>query len=686
MERDIIATQSKLFEGDILSCTYADTYFNDDDDIFVRSQKANTKEKTIIETLRKQGNPFADLWHSPSDILEDLVELEPPYTSRIVKGKSHEGISEIGKEVLRIERSRFDHFVDKLKKEDDAAWTCIKNHEQEIVKKKVKDVYDKILSKKNRTMQNEISNYFEQSLEELEAHLKSEVETVSIKINTAIATDLNREIQKRLKEYKSNLNKILKQKFEIEINKLKTYYKLLLHNEQYKTNMAINKALHDRNDALSAFYKMMETNKITSTMYVMCMERKKCKVRQLLLENYHNEQLTETLKILRKKQELLESCPRQSVSELNLKWQEQLKKIIQLFLKFISFSLKLLPEQTTFLLDLEKIVILQLNEIQKNPVTTSSVLIDSAEVNNVFKFVNCEKDENVCEGKPFAVETVSSPENNKHTSRDTLSTNRDLPFVRVQRQFIYAKCQKVEEVRKLLDSQRCKCKEGFIYSPKPSATTVSPPETPLPLPTSPSSTIMTSCIPYFDSSLSSNEISNDSKSASESSRLDEDYERFTIESTSNKNCGETSSNETYVIDNIQRLQDCPGKNCKQKNWDLSFPNDFDEDNYRRVNTMYDERPSYKSKSRLKPLSSKNILSDALPFSVTAFHSNVGVQCSTVDFTSDTAPVQKQCPCSCGNSRITSETDIDILLNRRRISILRLIQEHPNLLQILSIDP
>lgn len=690
MEKDIIVTQSRLKQGDRVSCNYADLYF-DDDDIFVQSKKSNLKEKPIIETLRQQDDPFADLWHSPSDILEELVELEPPYTSTIARGKSHEGILEIGKEVLTKERSRFDCFVESLKEEDDAAWTLIKNHEKEIVEKKVKDIYDKIFLEKKQTMQNEISSYFEQSLHDLEAHIKDEVENISIKINAAITTDLNIEISKRLREHKSNLNKKLKQKYETEINKLKTYYKLLLQNEQYKSNMAINKALHERNDTLNAFHKIMESNKITSTMYVMCMERKKCKVRQFLLENYHNKQITETLGTLRKKQDMLELYPRQSVSELNLEWQEKLKKIIHLFLKFISFSLKLLPEQTTFLLDLEKIVILQLNEIQKNPVITSSVLIDGADVNNVFKFVKCDKDGYACKGDPFVIETGYLPEIKKHASQDTFSINSDLPYVRVQRQFIYAKCQKIEEVRKLLDSQRCTCKEGFIYSPKPAAMIDLPPESSSQSATSPSTTIMTSFTHYLDTPLSSKEFSfysveQISKYVSESSSLYEDNERFIIENTSNEQCGETSSNETYVIDDFQRLQDCPGKICKKNNFNLSFPNDFDEDNYRRVNTIHDETSSYKSKSPPKPISSKNILGDALPFSATAFHSNVGVQYSTENFPSGSSPVQKHSPCPCGYSPIYSETDIDKLLNKRRISIMRLIQEHPNLLKILSVDP
>lgn len=680
MEKDIIATQSKLIQGDDrLSCTYADIYF--DDDVIAESMKLNTNEKPITETLRQQDDPFADLWRSPSDILEDIVELEPPFTSRIVKGKTHEGILEIGEDLLTKERFQFDCFIDSLKEEDDAAWTLIQIHENEMVEKKVKDIYDKIFLEKTRTMQNEMSSYLEQSFQELEAHLKDEVETVSIKINAAITTDLNIEIHKRLKEHESNLSKILKQKYNIEVNKLKTYYKLLLRDEQHKSNMAINKALHERNDALNAFHKEMESNKITTTMYVMCMERKKCKVKQFLLENYHDKQITKAMRALRKKRELLKPYLEQSASDLNSEWQEKLKKIIQLFLKFISFCLKLLPDQTTFLLDLEKIFVLQLNEIKKNPVKSSSVLIDGAEVNNAFKFVKCEKDKNVCEDDPFVIETGYVPEINKRGSQDTLSTNSDLPYVRVQRQFIYAKCQKIEEVRRLLDFQR-----GSI-SPKPAMTTSSPLKSSSSLP---SHTTTMSHLYNSDTPPSANEFSlcyEDQmyKHGSESPGMHIDFERFIIENTCNEHCDETSSNETYVIDNFQRLEDCPGKSCKKLNWNLSFPNDYDEDN-EKINAIYDETSSYKSKSPPKPIYSKNILGDALPFSVTTFHSNVGIQYSTEDLVSDASPLQKQCFCSCGYSPIHSETDIDKLMNKRRLSILRLIQEHPNLLNILSVDP
>ncbi|XP_026326796.1 uncharacterized protein LOC113235336 [Hyposmocoma kahamanoa] len=691
MAKDVIPNKSQSKQGDRLSCTYAGIYF-DDDDVNVDSKKANTNEKPIVEILRQLDDLFPDLWHSPSDILEEFIELEPPYTSKIVKGKTHEGILEIGKDVLTKERTKFDSFVDSLKEEEDAAWTHIKNYEKEVIEQRIKDNYDKIFLEKNRTMQNEISSYFEQSLQELEAHLKDEVEMVSIKINAVITTDLNKQIQKRLIEHKSYVNNILQQKYKIEVNKLKTYYKLLLHNEQCKSNIAINKALHDRNDALNALHKEMESNKITSTMYVMCIERKKCKVKQVLLENYHNKQITQTLRKLRKKQELLEPYLEQSMSELNLKWQEKLKKIMKLFLKFISFCLKLLPEQSTFLLDLEKIVILQLNEIQKNPLKTSSVLIDRAEVNNTFKFVKCEKNVNVCKGDPFVIETGHLPEINKHGSQDTLSTNTDLLYVRVQRQFIYAKCQKIEEVRKLLDSQRWTCKEGVICSPKSAALTNSSPDSSLSS-TAPSSTMMTSPpIHYLDTDLSSNEFgfySEDlkiSKSANESLSSHEDHETFIIQNnSSNEQCGKTPSNETYVIDNFQRLEDCPGKSCKKLNWNLFFPNDFDEDSYRKINAIHGEKFSYKSKSPPKSISS-NIIADPLPFSAATSHSNVGAQYSIEDLTSDSSPVQKQCFCSCGHSPIYSETDINKLLNKRRMSIIRLIQEHPNLLNILPVEP
>lgn len=667
MEKDNVEIHSTAIPSDRYSYTYAGIYIDDDE--VVQSKKLNINEKWKIEILQQQVNPSADLWHSPSDVLEKVVQLVPPYTSRAVKGKSHEGIVDIGKEILEKERSHFDRHIDSLVEKNDTAWAMIQIYEHENIEKKVKEVFEQIFLEKYRIMQNEISNFMEQSLQDLETHLKNEVETVSIKIDSTITADLNIEIHKRLKEHKCNLNKILEQNYNIEVNKLKTYYKQLLRKEQCISNKAIKKALCERNDALNAFCKEMEADKITSTMYVMCMERKKYKVKQFLLESYHNKEIREILGAREEKQELLEQYPNQSLSELNINWKEKLKKITQLFLKFISFSLKILPEQTTFLLDLEKIVILQLSEIQKSPLTTSSLLIDVAEeVNNVFKFEKYEKDGNLCEADPFVIDAGDVPEINKHDSQD-------LPYVRVGRQFIYAKCQKMEEVQKLLDSQLCKCKEGIIHSPKPATTPELPSKlTSLSSPMPPSTTTMIGVtFPYYlGTPLSSNVFSSHavnevSESTTEFDSLHDNSEKIILENTSDESCGGTSSKETYLIESFHRAQDCPAIICTKLKRNLSSSSSFN------------------AQSPPKKISTKSILGDTLPFTPRAFHLNVGVQYSTEDIGSDTPAIQKECPCPCEHSPVPYETDINKLLDSRRKSIIRLIQDNPNLLKILPLD-
>lgn len=663
---------------------------------FLKINKGPTTNKTSNnEALSQQVNTFADLWHSPSDVLEELIQLEPPYTSRVVKGKTHDGIIEIGKKVLEKEGFYFDRYVDSLKKDHDKAWAHIEKLERESVDKKVKEVYSKIFSEKNRIIQSEMSIFFEQILQDLQAHIKDEVETVSIQIDASITSNFNIEIQKRLKRHRFNLNKILEQNYNIEVNKLKTYYKQLLRNEQCVSNKKINKALCERNDALNAFYKEIEADKITSTMYVMCMEKKKYKVKQFLLERYHDKEIRETL-AQKEQLESLKQCPNQSVSELYLKWQEKINKIIQLLLKFISFSLKILPEQTTFLLDLQKMFTLQLNVIQKKPLTTSSVLIDVAEVNNVFKFENYEKDENVCEADPFFIEAGDVFDVIKEGNRYILPTDRDLPYVRVERKFVYAKCQKMEEVRKFIDSQLCKCNEGFIRSPKP--------ETPQSLltstsssssPTSPCTKTMTgpkyhgSSPLYLGTPLPSNVLSSVSvsvpKSTSHFFNSCNDYDNVKLEHISYESSGETSSNKTHVIENLHRLQDCPAKTCKKINRNLFFPNDFDEFNCERVNTILGDA-TYEVKSPPKRINLKSKLAASLPFNATGFYSNVGVQYLTEDVGYVTSPLHKSCACPCGHYPIRFERDIGELTDKRRKSILKLIQQHPSLLKILSLDP
>ncbi|XP_049865467.1 uncharacterized protein LOC126366401, partial [Pectinophora gossypiella] len=567
MENEVIDT---LAEGERVIGHYAEIYLPDDYCDYkptVDSEEEHeptTSKGPIVEATK-------DEWTSPSDLLIGKVDLLPPFTSKITRGYTHKGILEIGEAVLERERAKFLKHIAELLSYNDSAWTHIQEQEKLIVAQKVRGIYEKIFDMKSTHMQQEISKFYEESLQELEDHLKTEVRTVLISAHCNIINDLNQEIKEKLHNERQVLEKVLRKKFDCEIRKMNKYYRLLLHNEKHRSNMLINQAIRERNEAMRSFCKQVENDTTTSTMYVMCTERKKCRMRQFLLENFHSKEIEEKIKTIKERQDVLDEFERNKkhIMDINKEWEEKVQKILQLFLKFISFSLKLLPEQTTFLLDLEKLVVLQLNEIHKHPKEKGPyILINNDDVKNLFQFQPQKDDESVCKGEPFVIEGDLAPSiPTPYGSRETIPPHVDLPMVRLQRKFVYAKCQRMEDVKTYLEAQRCKCHDK--PDDEQSFVTDSRTSTPMPSPT--------------------------------------------------PDVTPVSSNELLLVEDFQRLHHCPKRGCTDMINKLSFPNldeyvDFNEENLLRVEAILGKPAALEPTPEM--FNPKDIVFRDLPFAAT----------------------------------------------------------------------
>lgn len=649
MEKNIMRT---LDDGERVTSAYAEIYHNDDYCDF----KSPIQE--VDETVKKQplsknekdderDQTIDDEWVSPSDLLIGILDLKPPFTSKITRGQTHQGILKIGDDILQAEHEKFLNYLAGLIQDNESAWSHIQEQEKKEVAKKVKAIYANIFQTKCESMEYEISKFYEETLQELEDHMRREAQTVLTSAHTSMINDLNFEIVKKLKKEKEILENILLKRYKDEVEKITKYYKLLLENELHRHEHLINHALYQRNDALNAFYRQVEAQNTTGTMYVMCTERKKCRIKKFLLENYQTADIAEKQQKIKEKQDTLDEYKRKKVPiyYINRDWEEKINKILRLFLKFISYSLKLLPEQTTFLLDLEQLVVLQLNEIQKHPYDAPSLLKEDTDVYNIFKFAETSPPESVCDKEPFVIEgDLADSIPTSYGSRDTIPSDVDLPYVRLNRKFIYAKCQRMEDVKELLEKQRCKCSD--IPGQQPSHISL---ESEIPI-TEP------------------------------------------LQSLS-PTVSEESSNELMIIDDIQRLRECPFRACTDWVNKSTFPNltsylDFTEENYARVTAILSEKPPHVYPPEL--INPKDIVFMQLPFSATGQkYYNAETQYSSQE-EFDVPDVE--CPCMNTNSEkihktpvkeVSSQIPVTQLLMKRKISLFRLIHSNPNLLKMFT---
>lgn len=641
--------------GERVSSSYAEIYFDERCSKLKRHIKKTETKHPLTKTNYKEIKNNVSSWTSPSDLMIGILDLKPPFTSKITRGKTHEGILAIGNDILEKEHGNFFNYLTTLIYENDGVWNQILQQERVAVDKKVNKIYKNIFMNKSKIMKKEIATFYEETLQELENHLRSELRRVLLSTRASIISNLNKEIKDKLEKEKNVLGKVLQQRYVNEIFKIKKYYGLLLQNEIYRNNKIINYVMNDRNDALKSFCRQVEIDNITSTMYVMCTERKKCKVKHFLLENTQNYEIKENLQKIKEKEGILDQFASKDITlnEINREWEDRMKKIIQLFLKFISFTLKLLPEQTTFLLDFQKMVVLQINEIYKTPKKCSSIIIPEEELLNVLLFEKPQPEKSVCHTEPFVVvgDTSDIPAP-RYGSRETIPSDVDLPTIRLQRQYIYAKCHNFEEIKDALEKDRCKCSDITVKVPILPTVTI---ETP--------------------------------KQTHEDVCVDCD-----------------SSNELLLVENKHRLHKCPARGCKDWFKRQSFPFledyiDFTEENFERVKTILDQ--PLKEEIIPELIDPKSIAYADLVFGPTNEHtvetqyssqddlSKLNIECSCVDNSRPKINIYHQVT-ECTSkltSKLARESDSANMINKivmkRQNSMMRLLQENDNLLKMFN---
>ncbi|VVC87211.1 unnamed protein product [Leptidea sinapis] len=692
MEHNIINT----LKGDRVSSTYAEIYF---DDTYCNHNKSDTIEGGLELSNRGQETEKLDIedeWTSPSDLLVGIIELKPPFTSKINRGKTHEGICRIGNELLKQEHSKFLKSLNKNIAENDAAWEQILKHESEKVTNKVKVIYDKIFKEKSLIMSNEISKFYESNLQELEDHIRSEVQMVLESSQANIISTLNAEIREKLKQQKKSLEDILRKRLLNEVKKINHYYSLLLGEEIDKNEYLINNALIDKNDTLNAFVRLMEADKITSNMYVMSLERKKCKVKRIILKNYHNEEIQERIQKIKERRDIIEDYKtrEKTIPAINKEWTENINKILQLFLKFIGFSLKLLPEQSTFLLDLEKLVILQLNEIQKQPDAPQTLLLDESNLINEFNFVQKENEMNVpCENEPFTlVGDLSDPIPPQYGSRETLASNVDLPSFRVQRQFVYAKCHGFEDIKKVLDVKTCPMchytvpKSDEIHSSDTLHSNLEP---------TLQSTEDITTLTTTEYTTTSESTTDDTTTTTDSTTEDTISSAWLLKGaiSSRIPMDDHTFSKGFLLSeaHYKRSKECPARSCmnwlrKQSFLNLKSYVNYSDDNYARVTAILGK--NFRRRTRPVLMRPKDIVYSEPPFFATKekFHT-VETQCSSAE---DLDMVNTaSCTCIASNSNInvkdanTSDIEVHDAFTKRKISLQHLFNSNPELLKLFT---
>lgn len=635
MEKDLINTTL----NERVTSTYCEIYF---DEAYNKNIVPN-RNKLEKKLLEKNTNE----WMSPSDTMVGKVDLYAPFTSRVFRGITHEGVLAIGQGVLDKERKAFLKHLNELLSESNETWKYILEQELKPIAEEVKTFYDNIFLHKSQVTQEEIATFYEDSLHDLERHLRQEIKAVLISSHGNLIRDLNQEIKIKLKLEKNKLESILIKRNHAELQKIKTYYNILLYNQRVGYEKNIRTEIVNRNDTVSAYCKLLESTTTVSTMYVLSMERKRCKIKQFLLNSYQSAELRDTLNQIKDRQEAIDTLADKDIPipQLNREWEERITKILQLFLKFISFCLKILPEQSTFLLDFEKLVVLQLNEMIKapGPLPPIGIVKEEDELKNVFKFehdklrapyCSCKGECHCICGEPFHI--IGDLSDLQQPGPDEeLASDASLPTITVDKRFVYARCHDYNEIRENLDvyKYRCRCREI----------------------------------------------------------RDEDKPDIVITTQEEPVAPALSLDSLLPPEKFKLLQTCPDRQCPHLDktiTDLGDYLDFTEEKFLKVKDTL-ENPRLNS-LRPKTFEAKDALCHGLPFTETTEpHHTVSTQ-----YSSQENLYEPKATCICADKTVysrdslyklpeTSHDILDAILLRRKESLRRVLERSPNLRKIFT---
>lgn len=417
LDKNEIPTQSeiKMKMGNSL----ANVYFKD--------MNYKLKVLTGLEPpMRGGGN---DWYVPPADVLQGQVKLKPVKKSFLQK-LSAIGIDSLGESFIinlnkrkQEEREKAlidndDYWKNVIKTNCARQWTEISNHERT----------------KNTKIITEALGQFEimytTSIEKMECILFD----AAIK---AIEQTREKTFNKMKIYYQSLLKKqaiLLYDKYTNLLNNEKRILKNRFIRNIEKNRSKTLKTIHDLNIEkhviIEKLRDFLEYQNIACQVYVTLKEKEECDLEVKKIKKDHDRLVTiiEKEVVFTDNEISLLKQNERKIKELNKIWKIKVCHIFKKFQKFVSYSLKLLPEQADFFINMEKLLLLQMSKIIDNPSRESVIEYENESLNQ----------------EPFVIYGDDCLCNKN-------KNNADMPVFLINKHCIYASCHNLEKISSKLD-------------------------------------------------------------------------------------------------------------------------------------------------------------------------------------------------------------------------------------------
>lgn len=439
LKQEQVPTQSVMIKK--MSPPLANVYF--------KSMIPKLKVLAGLEPPMKGGG--SDWYIPPQELLEGKISLKPvkkEYLSKL----GFNGIDYFGEKIVAHHLKSMDEEEAQVLLESDINW---KKTIDASCRQKWEDTSRDAAKKNTQRIQNafrEFTTLYTTSIANIEAILFD----ATIEEIKRIREETFQKMEKRYETFVKQQATTLYDTYTEKLNDEKARLKAQFIRNVEKARSSMGEQLHDikveKHVAIEKLRHLFECQNLACQVYVALKEREECEKEIELSKHEHKKQA----KVLKERIALKEFEIRlaeekeQKRKEFHKIWQKKICEVVKKFQMFVSYCLKSLPDHAEFFLNMEKLMLLQLNEAMENPSAESIFVTDD----NLFHtpvprphpfFLFCDKGY-----KPQLNQDLCP----KHCT----SSASHLPVIVVNKRCIYAACDNFEvfsdKIKQYIHGQR----------------------------------------------------------------------------------------------------------------------------------------------------------------------------------------------------------------------------------------
>ncbi|XP_028028221.1 uncharacterized protein LOC114241561 [Bombyx mandarina] len=164
--------------------------------------------------------------------------------------------------------------------------------------------------------------------------------------------------ERLIKEREAQMRKDFEKEMEKEINYLKDRFDFVLQNEQIRAAFMLCEAHREREEKIFALQTQLECKNLAGLMYVLCSERRKCKLEKLKLVEDYTSYINTLQDILMDAQKLILNLSKgyKTAAQVDNEWRVKMNVIMKEFQSFIYNFSGGTPETNQYFFDIPKLL------------------------------------------------------------------------------------------------------------------------------------------------------------------------------------------------------------------------------------------------------------------------------------------------------------------------------------------